>query len=525
MTTVSTTQSTDLLLSMLMGMVGSATPANSAIAPNNAEGGMMFAELLESPEGLSLGQPELGLTTADSGSEEDMYLGDNSAAGQFNALMAASLGTAPNLSLKPTTSATSESLETLQLSGAKSKSVAASNPDANSLFVSGNGGLGYSFAVDSEPFSSRSAAEATGEAVDALNPNQPSIAPEQELTEIPGATAPRTPAAAEKLESNSQIALNSNTGIGTKSNNEGELNRSGVPIEESAAPLNQVETKPLDAAQQAQSNQVTPAGGENSDKKEILSNRGPRNRSSKSNDSDSDNPVFSSIASGGFGSTGDSPIVTAVSGGMQSRQDGILGRGDAREEFASQISSRDSKGAAPESTNPEALPQLDLNAARSDFEQSLDRVAENFPLDSVAQQIVEVAEPDSGWISVEIQPPDLGKLEIMVSKQGDDYTARIIAHESSTEEALSLQQAELLEALNQHGLELKEVQIVSDSDSGSRWNLDSSSQQHSDSQERSEYYRERREDSQLAYPAADKPHSSSNATIQTAATQQVNFLV
>lgn len=503
---------------MLMGMVGSATPANSGVAPN---GGMMFAELLESPEGLPLGQPELGLTTADSGSEEDMYLGDYSAAGQLNALMAASLGTAPNLSRKATTSGTSDSLETLDLSGAKSKSVAASNPDANALFVSGNGGLGYSFAVDSEPFSSRSAAEATGEAVDALNPNQPTIAPEQELTEIPGATAPRTPAAAEKLESNSQIALKSNTGIGAQSNNEGELNR----FQEGSAPLSQVETKQLDTAQQAQSNQVTPAGGENSDKKEILSNRGPRNRSSKSNDSDSDNPVFSSIASGGFGSTGDSPIVTAVSGGMQSRQDGILGRGDAREEFASQISSRDSKGAAPESTNPEALPQLDLNAARSDFEQSLDRVAENFPLDSVAQQIVEVAEPDSGWISVEIQPPDLGKLEIMVSKQGDDYTARIIAHESSTEEALSLQQAELLEALNQHGLELKEVQIVSDSDSGSRWNLDSSNQQHSDSQERSEYYRERREDSQPAYPAADKPHPSSNATIQAAATQQVNFLV
>lgn len=484
----------------------------------------MFAELLESPEGLPLGQPELGLTTADSGSEEDMYLGDYSAAGQLNALMAASLGTAPNSSLKPTTSATSESLETLQLSGGRSKSGAASNPDANALFVSGSGGLGYSFALDSQAFSSRSAAEATGEAVDALNPNQPSTALEQELPESLGTTSPRTPATAEK-QSNSQAALNSNTGIGAPSNNEGELNRSGVPFEESAAPLNQVETKPLDAAQQAQSNQVTPAGGENSDKKEILSNRGPRNRSSKSNDSDSDNPVFSSIASGGFGSTGDSPIVTAVSGGMQSRQDGILGRGDAREEFASQISSRDSKGAAPESTNPEALPQLDLNAARSDFEQSLDRVAENFPLDSVAQQIVEVAEPDSGWISVEIQPPDLGKLEIMVSKQGDDYTARIIAHESSTEEALSLQQAELLEALNQHGLELKEVQIVSDSDSGSRWNLDSSSQQHSDSQERSEYYRERREDSQPAYPATSKPHSSVNASLQAAATQQVNFLV
>jgi|GEM_PF-4097109 len=488
---------------------------------------MMFAQLLDSPEGLSLEQSELGLTNSEPGSEEDAFLGAYSAAGQLNALMAASLGAAP----KSTTSAKTDSLEALESSGGKSRAPAASNPDANSLFVSGSGGLGNPFGMDSQSSNSLSETSASGEAIDALNSEQSSTVIERELTEIPGvknqssiATMQRNFVAGEQLEGNSQAGLNNNPGIKAESNNVGETNRSEFFSGESSGQLNQDEPKQFGAGQQAQSNQAAPAGVESSDKKESLPTRGPRSRSSKSNDSDSDNPALSSIIGGGLGGNVDSPIVTAVSGGMQSRQDGITGRGEPREEFASQISSRDSKGAAPESTNPETLPQLDLNAARSDFEQSLDRVAENFPLDSVAQQIVEVAEPDSGWISVEIQPPDLGKLEIMVSKQGEDYTARIIAHESSTEEALSLQQAELLEALNQHGLELKEIQIVSDSDSGSRWNLDSSNQQHSDSQDRSEYSRGRGEESQTAYPA-NKPHSTTNATIHAAPTQQVNFLV
>jgi flagellar hook-length control protein FliK len=520
MTTVSTSQAPDLLLSMLMGMVGSATPGNSTPSLNAGEGGMMFAQLLDSPEGLSLEQSELGLTNSEPGSDEDAFLGAYSAAGQLNALMAAALGAAP----KSTTSANTDALEALEASGGKSRAATASNPDANSLFVSGSGGLGNPFEMDSQSSNSLSETSASGEGIDASNSEQSLTASGADLNEISKATLSRNSVAGEKLEGNSQAGLNNNPGIKAESNNVGELNRSEFFSGEKSGQLNQVEPKQFDAGQQTQSNQAAPAGVESSDKKESLPTRGPRSRSSKSDDSDSDNPALSSIIGGGLGGNVDSPIVTAVSGGMQSRQDGITGRGEPREEFASQISSRDSKGAAPESTNPETLPQLDLNAARSEFEQSLDRVAENFPLDSVAQQIVEVAEPDSGWISVEIQPPDLGKLEIMVSKQGEDYTARIIAHESSTEEALSLQQAELLEALNQHGLELKEIQIVSDSDSGSRWNLDSSNQQHSDSQDRSEYSRGRGEESQTAYPA-NKPHSTSNATIHAAPTQQVNFLV
>jgi flagellar hook-length control protein FliK len=187
--------------------------------------------------------------------------------------------------------------------------------------------------------------------------------------------------------------------------------------------------------------------------------------------------------------------------------------------------SRDSSGSASVLTNPEAGQQAELNAARADFEQSLERVAESFPLDSVAQQIVEVAEPDSGWISVEIQPPELGKLEIMVSKQGDDYAARIVAHEASTEEALSLQQAELLEALNQHGLELKEIQIISDSDSGNRWNLDSSQQEQHHGQSEREYSGERQEDARAEYSPTDIPGSASKVGPQAVERQQVNLLV
>jgi flagellar hook-length control protein FliK len=176
-------------------------------------------------------------------------------------------------------------------------------------------------------------------------------------------------------------------------------------------------------------------------------------------------------------------------------------------------------------TNPEAGQPIDLNSARADFEQSLDRVAENFPLDSVAQQSVEVAEPGSGWISIEIQPPNLGKLEIMVSKQGDEYAAQIIAHDPSTEEALSLQQAELLEALNQHGLELKEVQIISDTDSSNRWNLDSSRQDQQDGQSRGEFSGERREDTQRDFPPQNQPSQTPKVLTQVAGRQLVNLLV
>ncbi|MFN9753314.1 MAG: flagellar hook-length control protein FliK [Planctomycetota bacterium] len=108
----------------------------------------------------------------------------------------------------------------------------------------------------------------------------------------------------------------------------------------------------------------------------------------------------------------------------------------------------------------------ELNSLQASFESHLEQVAESFPLESVAAQIANAVEPDAGWITVEIQPPDLGKLEIMVSKQGDDYLARIVAHESATGDALSLQREQLIDALGQHGLELKEVQITSDTGSG-----------------------------------------------------------
>lgn len=108
----------------------------------------------------------------------------------------------------------------------------------------------------------------------------------------------------------------------------------------------------------------------------------------------------------------------------------------------------------------------ELNSLQASFESHLEQVAESFPLESVAAQIANAVEPDAGWITVEIQPPDLGKLEIMVSKQGDDYLARIVAHESATGDALSLQREQLIDALGAHGLELKEVQITSDTGSG-----------------------------------------------------------
>ena len=525
MTTVSTTQTPDLLLSFLMGMVGAASPANSATTPDG-DGGMMFAQLLEPTDSLSLAQAEPSLSVAEPSGDDDFLLGDYSAAGQLNALMTASLGTTPNLSFKPAPTETGESLEALDSSGGRSQARSANSPNsnspnskslnANSLFLSGSGVLGYPVAEARQSSESSPDSSVTGEAVDALTPEQTAVA-----------TPLRKMVAEDRVGNDFQPAVGANA----KQENLAEpvpaagMNRVESLVEDKSGQFNSENPNPFDATQVTPSNQATPFAVESSEQKETFSTRGSRSRSAKSVDRDSESLGFSLVSGGGFGGTGDSPMVTAISGEMQSRQDGIAGRGDSREELASQIFGRDSKGPGVDLKTPEATPQLDLNAAQADFEQSLDKVAENFPLDSVAQQIVEVAEPDAGWISVEIQPPDLGKLEIMVSKQGDDYTARIIAHEASTEEALNLQQSELLEALNQHGLELKEIQIVSDSESGSRWNLDSSNQQYSDSEERREYPQERREDSQAAFSPANKPHSSSNVNIQAPPTQQINFLV
>ena len=472
MTTVSTPQTPDLLLSMLMGMVGSApssTPASTS-ALSDSSGGSLFSDMLDATAGAALEPGELELAIPDSTNELDSLMDAGSEAGQLNALIAASLGTAPTL---------------------PSKSIATKSEEA------GGGELGSSEFTANPVF----APESRPQLAQRTDPRQHSDV--ASATQGAGLGIAGNSAATgdeSQLESafNGNLDPNSNSALGN------------------APQLNNAEVASL----QSDSATVVPETG-----KDNHPSRAAKSRSLKDNDRDSDNSFFSNSAIGAFGSLADNPVVTAINGGSQSRQDGILGRGEAQEQFAAAISSRESSSESPQLTNPETGQPIDLNSARADFEQSLDRVAENFPLDSVAQQIVEVAEPDSGWISIEIQPPNLGKLEIMVSKQGDEYAAQIIAHDPSTEEALSLQQAELLEALNQHGLELKEVQIISDTDSSNRWNLDSSRQDQQDSQSRGEFSGERREDTQRDFPPQNQPSQIPKVLTQVAGRQQVNLLV
>lgn len=494
MTTVSTPQTPDLLLSMLMGMVGSTPSSTSALS--DASGGSLFSDLLDATAGASLEPGELELAIPDSTKELDSLMGLGSEAGQLNALIAASLGTAPTL---PSKSIATKSEE------AAGEKLGSSEFTANPVFAPESRLLGTDSSRGEQGLNASAAqlqSETSGpQLAQRKDPRQQSDV----ASATPGAGVGNV---------GKPVATGSETQL--ESAFEGNLDANGNSALGNAAQINSAEV----ASFQNDSATVGPETG-----KDNHPSRAAKSRSFKDNDRDSDNSFFSNSAIGAFGSLADNPVVTAINGGSQSRQDGILGRREAQEQFAAAISSRESSSESPQLTNPEAGQPIDLNSARADFEQSLDRVAENFPLDSVAQQIVEVAEPGSGWISIEIQPPNLGKLEIMVSKQGDEYAAQIIAHDPSTEEALSLQQAELLEALNQHGLELKEVQIISDTDSSNRWNLDSSRQDQQDGQSRGEFSGERREDTQRDFAPQNQPSQTPKVLTQVAGRQQVNLLV
>jgi len=522
MSTVSTAQTPDLLLSMLMGMLGSAP--STATAVDSASPDFLFTELLDSSPDSGLGQSELPAIFPET-ANEGASIGDlDSAAGQLNALIAASLGamttqapvqTRQNAAAK-TTDAVGLTAETI----APSINQAAKNTGAqfneNILVNSRNRQVGFESARTELNLTTAVQQELGAESIVGEPEMANLVQPQLEKN-----SANRIPANNEQPESDTRVEQAAGSARFS------ETAKTPQSIELATAPevgfgLDGEINPGLGIAGSTTFQDDSQGGIAGRDNQESRPGKG---RNAKNATRESDNSVIGGIAGGVFGGIDDNPMVTAVSGGTQSRQDGILGRGSADEQVAAAIVSREPSNHASQLMTPDAGQQLDLNAARADFEQSLDRVAENFPLESVAQQIVEVAEPDSGWISVEIQPPNLGKLEIMVSKQGEEYTAQIIAHEPSTQEALNLQQAELLEALNQHGLELKEVQIVSDSDSGNRWNLDSSRQDSQDGQSRGEFSGERREDGGREYPTHNQSNHTPKVMTPAAGTPQVNLLV
>lgn len=570
MTTVKTTQSPDLLLSMLMGMLGSA-PA-PATAPESGTAGLMFADVLDSIAGNSLEQSDRTIgfseTLSETGEESDLFSSHDSSGGELNALMAASLGIMPSPLRQPSSPEPSSSTSKLLTAGEpnsvnlnretrasahlvsaetyQAPSISNERSNAKSRVIQQSQSDGFESTSDG-PIANRPVPQVLEQSADASELGKPAFSQDTAWQNSAG-QAPIGKNQAEiafKSELNplaTKFALAEPTPQFTTAEPIPQLTST-----EPAPQLTATDTTPQPFA--GPSPELESLAGVAIDRRgdfdrgeldmaqiesphlgastglEANLNRPIKSRTSKVVQREADVATVAGALPGSFLGLEESPLVTAIGGGSGTRQDGIQGKGVSSEELVVAIKSRDSGNDSPQLMNMELGQQLGVDAAQSNFEQSLDRVAENFPLESVAKQIVEVAEPDSGWISVEIQPPNLGKLEIMVSKQGEEYAAQIIAHEPSTQEALNLQQAELLEALNQHGLELKEVQIVSDSDSGNRWNLDSSRQDSQDGQSRGEFSGERREDGAREYPARDHTNNTPKVMTPAAGRQQVNLLV
>jgi hypothetical protein len=293
---------------MLMGMVGS-TPSSTP-GLSDSSGGFLFSDLLDATAGAALEPGELELAIPDSTNELDSLMDAGSEAGQLNALIAASLGTAPTL---------------------PSKSIATKSEEA------GGGELGSSEFTANPVF----APESRPQLAQRTDPRQHSD------------VASATQGAGVGNVGNS-VATGSETQL--ESAFDGNLDANGNSALGNAAQINSAEV----ASFQSDSATVVPETG-----KDNHPSRAAKNRSLKDNDRDPDNSFFSNSANGAFGSLADNPLVTSISGGSRSRQDGILGRGEAQEQFAAAISSRESSSESPQLTNPEVGQPIDLNSARA----------------------------------------------------------------------------------------------------------------------------------------------------------------
>ena len=80
-------------------------------------------------------------------------------------------------------------------------------------------------------------------------------------------------------------------------------------------------------------------------------------------------------------------------------------------------------------------------------------------LEKIVEQITEFVDADSGWVSLEIHPPELGRLDILVSQNGNDLTAKIVAHEAATCDLLGHQKEELREMFAKQGMDLSNLDI------------------------------------------------------------------
>ena len=306
MTTVSTPQTPYLLLSMLLGMVGSApssTPASTS-ALSDSSGGSLFSDMLDATAGASLEPGELELAIPDSTKELDSLFGPGSEAGQLNALIAASLGTAPTLPSKPIATKSEET------AGEK---LGSSEFTANPVFAPESRLLGTEPSRGEQGLNSRGLFQSqVGEV--------PSAAQLQSETSGPQRAQRTDPRQQSDVASATQGAGVGNVGNSVATGSEtqlesafdGNLDANGNSALGNAAQINSSEV----ASFQNDSATVGPETG-----KDNHPSRAAKSRSLKDNDRDSDNSFFSNSAIGAFGSLADNPVVTAINGGPQSRQD------------------------------------------------------------------------------------------------------------------------------------------------------------------------------------------------------------
>lgn len=499
MTAVSTTQTPDLLLSLLMGMVGSADGTTPTADAGGA--GSLFATLLEPAPKNGTQSAELpgGLSEllADEASQPTAPSQNFVISGSLSALIAASRENSIPSSRENASPASRD----------LTKTAARDSEEQSTLESSQNTYLLSSLVLPFNGF---------GQAVNGVSerPNiserpthgasEPSISGDGALGTVGNRSAQKMQV---KESPNSAEVLKDNDAVVEPTATERQIVTNGDP-------LSQLENS-AGATETTHSDNHTESGD----------SRSLKNRSSKAGGRESSESDFTGSVLGGLEATGLASFVTALNYGGQAGLDTNLSREQFSETFGAQVASQDAGSESADLQNFSGAQVADLNGAQTEFEQTLEKVSESFPLDSVAQQIVEVAKPDSGWISVEIQPPELGKLEIMVSKQGEEYSARIVAHESSTEQALSLQQSELIEALNQHGLELKEIQIVSDVETGASWNSDSSGNGKQDDQTQSGFFNEKQAEQKSVLTNLDTPVAAMLSRQDSLGRQPLNFLV
>ncbi|MEZ6095631.1 MAG: flagellar hook-length control protein FliK [Pirellulaceae bacterium] len=110
--------------------------------------------------------------------------------------------------------------------------------------------------------------------------------------------------------------------------------------------------------------------------------------------------------------------------------------------------------------------QFEVNETQETSNSTQDIHDLNF--EDIAQQISVSIVHDNQSIRVELEPEELGRLEIRVVQQGDQYQLSIQSMEASTGEFLEKHRQSLMEYLSEQGFEFSSIEFDSYSESEQR---------------------------------------------------------